>query len=153
MRASSSIQLILALLLAGAVWAVEAKTATKLGSFSWRNAADWFGGFSAIHISKGGRQMVAMSDRATLVTAQIDRSGDTIAGVRVTGHWPLFSSTGRILVGKAADSEGIALAPDGGFYISFEGVPRVAHYPAPVAGGRGRPARRRGSVSIRHRRL
>ena len=139
MYIGSAIQLIAALLLAGSVWAVEVKTATPLDSYAWRHNADWFGGFSAIHISDDGRHMIALSDRATLVTARIERDEDQITGIEILGHWPVLSSKGRIMLGWAGDSEGIAIAPDGSFYISFEGVHRVAHYAAPGARARVLP--------------
>lgn len=126
-----AVQLIAGLLLAGPGRAVAAKTATHSGSFVWRHGAHWFGGFSAVHISDNGRRMMALSDRATLVSAQIERHGDAVAAIQIRGHWPVLSSTGRDLPGYVGDSEGIAMAPDGGFYISFEGVHRVAYYPAP----------------------
>lgn len=131
MRRCFAVQLIAVLLLALPVQAVEVKTATLLDSFTWHHSADWFGGFSAIHTSPNGRDAMMLSDRSTLVSAQIERKGDRITGVRISEHWPVLSSTGRILPGYVGDSEGIASAPDGGFYISFEGVHRVAYYAEP----------------------
>ena len=131
MRRSLAVQLIATLLLTGSVWAVEVKTATLLGSYAWRHNADWFGGFSALHISDRGRGMVALSDRSTLVTARIDRDGDQIVEVKILDHWPVLSSTGRALPGYTGDSEGIAIGPDGSYFISFEGVHRVAYYSGP----------------------
>ncbi len=75
--------------------------------------------------------MIALSDRARLVTARIERSGGEVVGIRLLGKWPVLSSKGRIMSGGVGDSEGIAVAPDGGFYISFEGVHRVAYYSGP----------------------
>ncbi|WP_170326296.1 esterase-like activity of phytase family protein [Ruegeria arenilitoris] len=138
MRSRLAIQLI-AVLLAGSVWAVEVKTATQLNSFAWRHKADWFGGFSALHILDNGRQMIALSDRAVLVRATIARDGDQITGLRITGNWPVLSSTGQLLSGSTGDSEGIAVAPDGSYYISFEWLHRVAHYAAPDANARVLP--------------
>ncbi|WP_170360855.1 esterase-like activity of phytase family protein [Ruegeria arenilitoris] len=138
MRRSLAIQLI-ATLLAGAVWAVEVKTATYLNSFVWRHPAEWFGGFSALYISDNGRHMLALSDRSVLVRATIARDEDDITGVRITGNWPVLSSTGRPLSGEAGDSEGIAVAPDGSHYISFESVHRVARYATPDAEARVLP--------------
>lgn len=126
-----AIQLIAALLLGGSAWAVEVKTATHLGSVAWRHNADWFGGFSAIQISQDGRHATVLSDRATLITARIERDGHRIIDVQILGHWPVLSSKGRILPGYVGDSEGIAFSPDGSFFISFEGVHRVAQYQAP----------------------
>ena len=131
MRRRTAIQLIAGVLLAGSVWAVGVKTATQTDSFVWRHNAKWFGGFSAVHIFDGGSRLIALSDRSTLIQANIQRNGDQITGVTITGRWPLLSSTGQRMTGRAGDSEGIALAPDGGFYVSFEGVSRVAYYPLP----------------------
>lgn len=130
MRTSSTIQLIVAVLLASAVWAVDNRAASPLSSFTWRHTAEWFGGFSAIHLANGGRDMIAVTDRAKLVTARVDREDGRIVDIQITGHWPLLSSTGRKLTKRNGDSEGIAVAPDGGLFISFEGTHRVAYYSA-----------------------
>ncbi|MES0825698.1 esterase-like activity of phytase family protein [Ruegeria sp. SCP11] len=130
MRLSFAIQLSSALLLAASAWAVEVKTATHLSSYTWRHSADWFGGFSALQVSDNGRQIVVLSDSAVLARAVIERDGDEITGVRFTGDWPVLSSKGRPMSGKAGDSEGIAVAPDGSYYISFEALHRVAWYAA-----------------------
>ncbi len=128
MRISSAIQLIAATTLAGFVWAAGAKTATYLGSFSWRHSGDWFGGFSALHLSDDGQDMIVLSDRAKIARATITRSGDLITAVSVVDVQPLLSSRGRMLMGRSGDAEGIAVGPDGTVYISFEGVHRVAEY-------------------------
>lgn len=139
MHRRSAIQLIAALLLAGPAAAAEVKTAKFLGSYTWLSNAGWFGGFSALQISDGGRAMIALSDRARMVSARIARDGDEISGIEILDRWPVLSSTGRKLPGRAGDSEGIAIAPDGGFYISFEGVHRVAYYATPDAHARVLP--------------
>lgn len=131
MRIRFALELIAGLTLAGAAWAVDVKTATLADSFAWRHPAEWFGGFSAIHVSDKGRSFIALSDRATFVTGRIERDNGAIADVRILGHWPVLSSTGRIMLGYAGDSEGLAVAPDGSLFVSFEGVHRVAHYAAP----------------------
>ncbi|SDX28257.1 hypothetical protein SAMN05444358_104152 [Ruegeria halocynthiae] len=139
MHCRSAVQLIAALLLASSAGAVESKMAKHLGSFVWRHGADWFGGFSAIHVADNGRGLIVLSDRAVLIKAQVDREGVQIVRATVTGHWPVLSSKGRNLPGYVGDSEGIAMAPDGGMYISFEGIHRVAYYPAPGARARVLP--------------
>lgn len=136
MHRSFTVQLIVFAWLAGAVWAADLKSTTYLGSYPWRHDASWFGGFSALHIAEGGTHMTVLSDRATLVTARIERDGDEISEVQISENWPLLSSKGHKLRGRAGDSEGIAFAPDGGFYISFEGVHRVAYYSKPEAKAR-----------------
>ena len=134
-----AVQLITALLLAGSVGAVEVKTASPLGSFVWQHPADWFGGFSAIHVHDDGQQIMVLSDRAMLATARIGRDGDQITDIEFLGHWPVLSSTGRRMPGRAGDSEGIAIAQDGGIFISFEGVHRVSRYSAPGTNARVLP--------------
>ncbi|MDX1743649.1 MAG: esterase-like activity of phytase family protein, partial [Ruegeria sp.] len=128
-----AIQLIAALLLTGSVGAAEIKQATQLNSFVWRHSEDWFGGFSAVHISENGQNMIALSDRAILLHARIHRDSDQIAHIQITEHWPVLSSKGRPLSGSTGDSEGIAVTPDGTYYISFEAVHRVAQYASPDA--------------------
>lgn len=131
MRRCLAVQLIATLLWADAVWAAEVRPATHLFSYPWHNPSQWFGGFSAIHVSDEGRHLIVLSDRSTLVTARAERDAGGITNIRVQGHWPVLSSKGRVLPGYVGDSEGIAIALDGGIYISFEGVHRVAYYPAP----------------------
>ncbi|MGI9367457.1 MAG: esterase-like activity of phytase family protein [Ruegeria sp.] len=131
MRLSSAIQLIAAIVFASSACAAEVKTATYLGTYTWRSGGDWFGGFSALHLSDNGHSMIVLSDRANIAQANIDRDGDQITDVTVEDRWPLRSSRGRILTGRAGDAEGIAIAPDGTIYISFEGVHRIARYHSP----------------------
>lgn len=131
MRRRFIIQLISAVLLTGPAGAIEEKAATFVGSYVWQDTADWFGGFSALQVSDGGQSIMAVSDRATVVTASIERDSKQITGTEILGQWPVLSSKGRRLPGYTGDSEGIAFAPDGGFFISFEGIHRVAYYPAP----------------------
>lgn len=125
-----AIQLSAALFLAPVAVALDVKSAAHLDSFVWHNPADWFGGFSALHISDDGRHMIALSDRARIVTARIERSEGQIADIHVLGQWPVLSSNGHDMKGGVGDSEGIAVTPDGGIFISFEGVHRVAYYSA-----------------------
>ncbi len=139
MHSRLAIQLITALLFAGSAQAVELKQASLLGSYDWRNNADWFGGFSAVHISESGQSMIAVSDRSTLVRARIERDRDTISDIQILDQWPILSSKGRVLKGWAGDSEGIAVAADGSYYVSFEGVHRVVYYAAPDANARVLP--------------
>lgn len=128
--------LVAAIILAVAAYAANKPvradgSARYLGSFTWRMDDGWFGGFSALSLSSGGNAMTVLSDRATLATARITRAGGQISGISVETVRPLLSSSGSILIGRIVDSEGLAIAPDGTIYISFEGVSRVVrHQPA-----------------------
>lgn len=117
-----------AALTGGSAGAVDRGSATHLGSFTWRMNAGWFGGFSGLELSQDGRRMTVLGDRATLLTAEITRDGGRITDIRPGPAVKLLSSRGKVLRGRAGDSEGLALSPDGTLNVSFEGVHRVARY-------------------------
>lgn len=106
--------------------------AEHLQSWRWKVDDPLFGGFSGLKFVGGdGRDFVTQSDRATIWRGTIERDAtDHIVGVTLTsGPVRLHGSDGKPLTGANADSEGLALAPDGSAYISFEGNARVAYYP------------------------
>lgn len=105
-----------------------AEKAQFVGAYTWRAKPDWFGGFSGIEVSDDGTAMTVLSDRATVVRARIQRESDEISGIELESAQRLRSSKGRYLLGRIMDSEGLAVAPDGSLYISFEGVSRVVHH-------------------------
>lgn len=142
MRRRSAIKLILAVAAAAGLAAAgyaasrplaEESKAQYLSSYTWTLKKPWFGGFSALKITDGGSAMVVLSDRSTLVTARISRRQGRISGITAASAHRLRASTGKTLRGFAGDSEGLAIAPDGSRYISFEGAARVARYRRPEA--------------------
>lgn len=111
------------LLLAGA-GPVVAET-TYLGTYVWDGKGPRFGGFSAIEVQPDGLHFVVLSDRAMLIDGVFDRIDGLVSGVTEAGRHLLRDGDGMPMTGPWADSEGLAVAPDGQIYISFEGVPRV----------------------------
>ncbi|WP_415183686.1 esterase-like activity of phytase family protein [Phaeovulum sp.] len=108
--------------------------AEYIGSVKWRVADPAFGGFSGLDISANGGTFTTVSDRATLWTGSFtrDESG-LITSITAEGpHW-LRERNGKVLRHTLADSEGLAIAPDGTIYVSFEGVTRVVRYASPDA--------------------
>lgn len=99
-----------------------------LGAVRWQLDAPWFGGFSGLSVSDDGARLTAISDRGSLVTARIERQGGRIAAVRGVKASRLRASTGAPLIGLVSDAEGLAVAPDGTLFISFEQVHRVARH-------------------------
>lgn len=128
---------IAALLLAGACGrdgSGGSGSAQFLAAHEWTGEADWFGGFSGLHVFPGGARALVLNDRAGLVEVYLSRDGqDRIARAEPRRHWGLHSSTGKALTGWIADSEGLAVDPGGALYVSFEGVHRVARFDAPDA--------------------
>lgn len=121
----------------------EPDQARHLGSYTWRDRSPWFGGLSALEVHPDGSSLTVLSDRAHVATARVERgAGGAITGVALTGVNRLRGSTGAPLGRNTADSEGLALAPGGGFYISFEGRARVALYTAPDAAAEPLPRHR-----------
>lgn len=122
-------------LLAFNLGAAQPQRAEYLGSHVWHEDDPAFGGFSGLEIAADGARFTAVSDRATLWTGRLQRDeAGRISGVTdVTGPQRLHDSTGKPLRGENADSEGLAIAPDGSIHISFEGLHRVARYRTPDA--------------------
>ncbi len=102
--------------------------ARVLGSFIWSIDLPWFGGWSGIELSEDGQRMTAITDRGYGLRADITREGDRITAITPRQAWRMKASTGKYLTPKIIDSEGLALAPDGSAFISFEGITRVSRY-------------------------
>lgn len=105
---------------------------TYLGSYRWQMDGPDFGGFSAIELDDAGARFIALTDRGHLVQGQMIRdAGGRLQAVEAGPLVPLRDIEGATLRKRASDSEGLALAPQGGFYVSFEGQHRIRRYTAP----------------------
>ncbi len=114
--------------------ATAPELATHLGSYHWDKDSDTFGGWSAIEVSADGTAFFAVSDLGRVMHARFTRDAEgQITAVTGGEMITLRGPQGRPLQGRGIDSEGMALAPGGGVYISFEGVHRVSFYRAPNA--------------------
>lgn len=104
-----------------------------VGTYVWSLPEADFGGFSGVEISEDGSEFYALSDRAQIRWGRIERDASgRIRGMSMSGRARLQDSKGRMLEpGWQGDSEGLALDPDGGFWVSFEGLDRVARYDDP----------------------
>lgn len=103
--------------------------AVFLQSYIWRNPDPAFGGMSAIDFADDGVNFVAVSDRTTIWRGQMRRDAQgLITGIVTSGPTKLHDRKGHSLGLPSGDSEGVALAPDGSVFVSFEGVPRVSLY-------------------------
>lgn len=109
------------------IWgvALAANLAELTGSYTWRSDVSGFGGFSALEVSDDGMFFVALSDRAMIVEGRFLREGGEISGIEADALMPLPDENGDPITGPRADSEGLAIAPDGRVFTSFEGVARL----------------------------
>lgn len=110
--------------------------------FHWRSPGGPFGGFSGIHLKDNGLDFIAVADTGRLFTGRFTRNAaGHITDVDVRSVHRLRDEEGAPLRGRYRDSEGIAVAPDGTIYISFEGGrrTRVAAYAHPDAPARVLP--------------
>ncbi|MEY8842837.1 esterase-like activity of phytase family protein [Cribrihabitans sp. XS_ASV171] len=130
---------IAATLLAAPATPVERGGARHLSSHTWTERADWFGGFSGIELSPDGATMRVLTDRGHLASARVARQNGQITGITLTAVERLRTSKGKMLAGRVADSEGLAIAPDGTLFVSYEGVHRVAAHSAAWAPARVLP--------------
>lgn len=100
-----------------------------LQSFRWQQDDPNFGGFSAINIWPDGLRFLAISDKGLFMEGRITRAADgsitDVTGGQMT-HL-LARGTSALSAGRT-DSEGLAVAPDGRVFVSFEGVARVLEY-------------------------
>lgn len=98
-----------------------------LDTHIWQSPDDpTFGGFSGIEVLPDGARFIALSDRGRITEGRFDRdSVGRITAIAAEPLRPLGNGAGGQLAPRRSDSEGLALAPDGEVFISFEGATRV----------------------------
>lgn len=100
--------------------------------FVWERPENYFGGWSAIEVADDGMSFIAIGDNAQSYYGAFERDGDRIVGVVRTPVGALSDMDGvaffRKSIENIADSEGVALFPDGRFAVSFERLPRIIIY-------------------------
>lgn len=100
--------------------------AVHLGTYVWSEGWEGFGGFSGLELGDDGTGFVALSDRILLVSGRLSRdAAGVVTAVEAGPPEPLLDTEGGRLRGARADSEGLAIGPDGTVWISFEGRARV----------------------------
>ncbi len=118
--------LIATLLGVSAFAAVPAPTLRLVSETQWSGDNAMHGGFSAISVAADGLDFIALSDKGNYVKGRLSRESGEITGVDTTEYGQLLSTKGERLVDDDFDSEGLAIAPDGTAYVSFEANDRIA---------------------------
>ncbi|WP_291845452.1 esterase-like activity of phytase family protein [Maricaulis sp.] len=100
-----------------------------LGGVTLTNPDERFGGFSALTLSPDGSRLLAVSDSAYWMTANIGwNETDGSLSVGAFSISPILSRSGDPLDGRAADSEAIADLGGGVHAVSFEREHRINTY-------------------------
>ena len=115
-----------ALILALAPCAAPGDTLEPIGAYAWET--EQVIGLSGIEVTPDGSSFIAVGDRGWWVEGDFVRQGDEITEIGLRRIEPIvgadgFPATAR-RVGDWSDAEGLALAPDGTAWVSFE---RWAH--------------------------
>lgn len=108
-------------------FAAPGQKARLIGAFTWHGEGERFGGFSGLELSDDGQTLYAISDRGSYVTARVKRKDGRITGVIADPIAPLRDYKGT-LIGGGGDAEGLAIAPDGRWFVSLEAFHRVVAY-------------------------
>ena len=117
---------LLALLITLCPLIAAAQSLRETSNVKWKLPEDWFGGFSAIELDPSGTQMTVLSDRGAVAQARITRDDGRITAIALIRHARLRHRNNNRMLGISADAEGLALAPDGQLYLSFEQRHRIA---------------------------
>ncbi len=122
MRGGSAIRLIAAFL-AGLFWApfAHAQSLELVGSYTWSEAVEGFGGFSSIEVSRNGTSFLATTDKGLFGEGVFVRRGGRIVGVDNAKFRPILGTEGEPLVSYRTDAEGLAVLVDSQIFVSFEG--------------------------------
>lgn len=101
-----------------------------LNTWAWSMEDPRFGGLSGLEIAENGLDFILLSDRGAITSGQLSRDAQGHITAVSAQPFQLLKAHGlAVLQAARADSEGLALAPDGSVFVSFEGAARVLHYP------------------------
>ena len=129
MRRRPVLGLILNAVLCAPLAAQPAGLAEEAGRFVWELEAEGFGGFSGLEVSADGATFTALSDRGRYLSARIERDGaGRIIGIAAGPVRALVPPAPGAWAAYEIDSEGLAIAPDGTAYVSFEGIHTVFRF-------------------------
>ena len=125
------------LCLVALIGALLSWTEARAGSLEFIGAAtletEEIIGLSGIEVAPNGSEFLAIGDRGWFVTGNFVRGADGVIEEIVLGRiGPILGHTGQPVsarrVGDWADTEGLAIAPDGSIWISFERWAHVFRY-------------------------
>lgn len=109
---------------------VQADTLTHIGTFTWDT--DVVQGVSGLEVSDDGNTFYAVADRGWYLEGSFAREGDVITDLTLDRLLPILGNNGLPVSARRiadwSDAEGLARAPDGTYWISFERWAHVSRY-------------------------
>ncbi|GAA3859482.1 esterase-like activity of phytase family protein [Celeribacter arenosi] len=106
-----------------------AQDASYLGRYKWSSDDPQHGGFSGLELSADGMDFVTVTDSGSVASGSVTRGENgVISGIAVSDLRFLKGRRSEVLPKFWEDAEGLAIAPDGTIYVSFEGRHRVWSY-------------------------
>jgi hypothetical protein len=119
-----------ALILGGVALPALGAEIEPIGKFDWET--DVIVGLSGLEVSEDGTEFWAVSDRGFWMWARFERMGEVITDVAINTISALKGENGYPVsarrIGDWSDAEGLAMAPDGRFWVSFERWAHVWRY-------------------------
>lgn len=129
MRIRLGLAIAFAALVSPATLAQSERQARFVSDYAWSIGDPRHGGWSGVEIGPDGRNFVIISDKGNMLTGRIVRNADDrIVKVEVGRIRPMRHTDGEEFPRFFTDSEGLAIAPDGRMYVSFESQHRVVEY-------------------------
>lgn len=107
---------------AGALLAAEL---IQQSQYEWTFDDPDFGGFSGLWMSDDGKEILALSDRGHYARGKVTRVDSLLAQIETIELKQLPLVNNRKPEDFLIDAEGLAVAPDGSIYVSYEGHHRV----------------------------
>lgn len=90
----------------------------------------WVGGLSGLDLTFDGAEFVFVTDRGRIAKGHVQRTDGRLSGIEITNSQVLVNAQGRAWDRLETDAEGVALAPSGSVFVSFEHAHRVHRYNA-----------------------
>ncbi len=108
---------------------------THMGTVEW--VSEEVIGVSGLNINADGSGFSGVADRGWYLQGQLTRKKGELSGVEVDTILPLLSGEGHPVAarrtGDQSDAEGLAVAQDGSFWVSFERWAHVSRYASPTS--------------------
>jgi len=106
-----------------------------ISSLTWNEDHETHGGYSGLHVSENGGRFIAITDRGDIAQGTFTRTHGKLTSAKTVEHdflkpapWSQNLGAGGRATEYNSDAEGLAVASDGSFWVSFEGHHRLRHF-------------------------